>query len=109
MRPKRSSVVVDHRGDLIVVANVGGQGEHPRTHRFDLGGRLLQRFFTPSCDDDVGAAAGHVQCDGTADTGSAAGHQGDRAAMDVGPQHVACPAFRVLDLHQTYRAFRRSD
>ena len=44
MRPKRVERLVDHRGDLIVVANVDGQGERPRAHRFDLGGGLFQRL-----------------------------------------------------------------
>jgi hypothetical protein len=97
---------IHQRPNLVVVSNVGGHGQCARADRFDFGGRLFQRLLTPPGDDDVGAAAGQVQCDGTSDTGSAAGHQGDRAAVDVGAQHLTGSAFRILDLHRTIASSR---
>jgi len=68
---------VDYAGDLVVVADVGGHAEGSRPECLDLRGRPLQRLLAPAADDHVGAAAGEVERDGSADTGAATRDQSD--------------------------------
>ena len=100
--------LADHRCDLVVVADVDGKGERAGADRFDLCGGFFQWLGTASGDDDVGAGAGEIERGGAADAGAAAGHQGDRAAVDVGTQNLAGSAFRIVDLTQSI-ASRVSD
>ena len=99
--------LADHRCDLVVVANVDGQGQRAEPI-ISISATVFQWLPTPPGDDDIGAAAGQIERGGAADAGSAAGHQGDRAAVDVGTQNLAGSAFRIVDLTQSI-ASRVSD
>jgi hypothetical protein len=93
--------LVDHRPNLAVLPNVDGHGQRASADPLDFGGRLLQRLRPSTSDDDIGAAAGQIQRDGASDTGSAAGHQRGRAAVDTAVRHLTGATFRILDLHRT--------
>ena len=76
-RPKCSRTCANRRADVIGIADIGRDGEHPAARGLRLGGRLLQFGGAASGQDDGVSGAVEGEGDGAADAAAGAGDESD--------------------------------